>query len=124
MALQPDATRIVGKSTTGGDSVPVRVDDLGRIVQSGGNAGTPTTLAVDNTVKTVLAANNNRVGAYIQNNGLGVARITFGGTDPTAALGIRLQPGDDLPVGAFTGIIECIREGATNTTLDIQEFVI
>jgi len=84
--------------------------------------GTPTQVTVDNNVTTILAANSDRKGASIQNEGGGVIRITMGGTDPTATFGTRLLPGEIMVVGQFTGIIEGKREGAVSSVLNVQEF--
>lgn len=46
----------------------------------------------------VLPANMNRRFALIQNNGTTAVRIRMDGTDPTTAVGIRLEPGDSLDI--------------------------
>lgn len=82
--------------------------------------GATTAPTVSTPASTILAASATRRGALLQNDGLGIARVALGGTTPTASLGHRLLPGDALPIAGGVAV-KAIREGATDTTLQVSE---
>lgn len=72
---------------------------------------------------TALAANANRRFALIQNNGSTYVRLRFDGTNPTAAAGVRLAPGQFIDMSGpelVRSAVLAIAESGT-PTLDIIE---
>lgn len=93
-------------------------------------SGTPThqsDITVDGTSGgvTLLAANANRKGVFIQNTGIANMRVSLGGI-PTATTGIQLAGGQIMALSTPfipVGTIKAIRESGTSTTAAVVEIV-
>lgn len=95
---------------------------------------TPAAVTIDNiadndvtTAESIIAANADRKGFIVQNveaSGGQVARVTWDGSTPTAALGVQLVPGASLILSqpeAGVAAVQAIAESGT-VTLHATEF--
>lgn len=84
------------------------------VVSSGATASAPATLSIAATAAAVLAANANRKSVLIQNTSAAATVYVGYGSNPTAASGIRLQPGESLYEDRFTGAIHALASVAVS----------
>lgn len=112
---------ITGETTAGGGGfVNVKVNPSGALTVEATSAtpdtGTVSTASVTNSNTTVLAANNQRLGATIYNEGTVNALIKLGSTASATSYTVRLIPDAyyEVPFG-YTGIITGITASGTAT---------
>jgi len=67
----------------------------------------------------ILAADPTRRSVFLQNTGLGNARVVFDGSAPTSTHGLQMAPGDTVKLSGSDAqaLIKGIREAGTSTTI-------